>query len=389
VRVADQFEQVVIFDVFDFIGEADKAAIDVVERATIELVAELFAADGECMTAGVLAQHEFGVGHADGFRSHDLVGQGIFQHAILMDAGFVREGVASDNGFVGLDGDAGDLAEQLAGGKKMLGGNSGFVRIAIVADAHGHDQFFERGVACALTDAIDGALDLAGSGGDGGHGVGDGHAEIVVAVGGDSDALDSLDATADGRDQFAELGGNRVADGVGNIERGGAGFDDGFQNLAKEFGIGAGGVFGRKFDVVTKRFGKRDRFAGVCQTFLAADAQLVLQVNVGGGEEDVNAWASGMFQCFPGTLDIGAAGAGQSGDDGSANDRGNGFYGGEVAIGGDGKPGFDHVDAEAVELVREAQLFLMVHAATGGLLSIAERGVENDDAKLVRSHEYP
>ncbi len=37
-------------------------------------------------------------------------------------------------------------------------------------------------VSGALADAVDGALDLTGTGGDGGQRVGDGHAEIVVTV---------------------------------------------------------------------------------------------------------------------------------------------------------------------------------------------------------------
>src|SRR5271165_5285513 len=109
----------------------------------------------------------------------------------------------------------------------MFGGNSGFVGIAIVTNPHGHYDLFERGVAGAFADAIDGALDLAGSGGDGSHGVGYGHAEIVVTMGGDSDFLDSSDAAADGCDEFAELCGHGVADRVGNVERGGAGLDNG------------------------------------------------------------------------------------------------------------------------------------------------------------------
>src|SRR5260370_25782869 len=94
-----------------------------------------------------------------------------------------------------------------------------------------------------------------------------------------------------------------------------------------------------------------------------------------------------VFQGFPGALDIRAAGAAQACNDGAANDCGDGLHGGEIAIGGDGESGFDHVDAEAVELVREAQLFLMVHAATGRLLSVAQGGVENGNANLVRGHE--
>src|SRR5216684_5364399 len=62
VGVADQFEQVMIFDVFDFIGETDEAAVDVVEGAAVELVAELFTTDGKRVASGVLAEYEGGIG---------------------------------------------------------------------------------------------------------------------------------------------------------------------------------------------------------------------------------------------------------------------------------------------------------------------------------------
>jgi len=38
-------------------------------------------------------------------------------------------------------------------------------------------------------------------------------------------------------------------------------------------------------------------------------------------------------------------------------------------------------------LVSEAQLFLMVHAATGRLFSVAQGRVENRNADLLRGHE--
>ncbi len=110
-----------ILDVLDLVGQSDEAAIDVIEGAAVELVAELFAANGEGVTAGVLAQDEFGIGHADRLRRHDFVGQRVLENAILVDAGFVGEGVASDDGLVGLHGDAGDFAQQLAGGEQLFG----------------------------------------------------------------------------------------------------------------------------------------------------------------------------------------------------------------------------------------------------------------------------
>src|SRR5579863_5856575 len=125
----------------------------------------------------------------------------------------------------------------------MFSGDASLVGITILTDANRHDDLFERSVSGTFADAVDGALDLAGSGGDGGHSVGDGHTEIVVAVGGDDNVLDSLDAATDGGDQFAEFGGHSIADSVGNIQRGSAGLDNCFEHLEKKFGIGSGGVF--------------------------------------------------------------------------------------------------------------------------------------------------
>lgn len=62
VRIADQLEQVMILDVFNLVGQADETAVYVVERAAVELIAELLAAHRQGMASGVFAEDQLGIG---------------------------------------------------------------------------------------------------------------------------------------------------------------------------------------------------------------------------------------------------------------------------------------------------------------------------------------
>jgi hypothetical protein len=99
-----------------------------------------------------------------------------------MDSGFVRERIASGDGFVRLHGNAGNFAQQLAGRENLLTDNAGLIRIAIGAHAHRHDNLFQRSVARAFANSVNCALHLARSGGDRRHGVRHRQTEIIVAV---------------------------------------------------------------------------------------------------------------------------------------------------------------------------------------------------------------
>ena len=91
-------------------------------------------------------------------------------------------------------------------------------------------------------------------------------------------------------------------------------------------------------------------------------------------------------QGFPRALNVGPAGARQAGDDRSPYRRRNRLNRLEVAIGGNGEPGLDHVDAETVELVSQAQLFLLVHAAARRLFTVAKSRVKYRNACAIRGH---
>ena len=67
------------------------------------------------MSAAVFAQHQRADTDAYVFWLHDFVGCAVLQHAVLMNAGFMRKSVVAHNGFVARHRHAGERGEQAAG----------------------------------------------------------------------------------------------------------------------------------------------------------------------------------------------------------------------------------------------------------------------------------
>src|SRR6185312_11797335 len=284
------------------IGQGGHLSIDRVELRGGEIETQLFATIFESVATAVFTQHQTAFGNSDRLRIDDLIRGRFFEEAVLMDTSFVGEGVAADDGLVGLGSEADDGAEKLAGGEEGFGVDAGLIRIAVIAGLHDHDYLFERAVAGALADAVDGAFDLAGARSYGGEGVGDGEAEIVMAVyrydGGIAEGFD------DAADQLAVLIGRGVADGIRDVDGAGSGGDYGAGDLFEIFGVGAGSVFGGEFDVIDVVAGELDGGDGGVEDFLARLLELVLQMDVAGGEEGVDAGAFGFLEGAGGALDV-------------------------------------------------------------------------------------
>ena len=113
--VVQQREQVLVEDLALPVGQGGELAVDLAELRLGQLVAQLAEAALQRMAAGVLAEHQGRARDADHLGPDDLVGEPVLQHAVLVDAGLVGEGVAADDRLVGLGKDAGQVGEQLAG----------------------------------------------------------------------------------------------------------------------------------------------------------------------------------------------------------------------------------------------------------------------------------
>ena len=236
----------------------------------------------------MFAEHQIGLREAHVLGPHDFVGARFFEHAVLMDARFVREGVAADDGFVALHLNAGHVRDEAAGGDQTLCLDVGADVIEVMPRAQRHDDFFQRAVAGALADAIDRAFDLARAVFDAGQAVGHGQAEIVVAVNADHGLIDVGHAFFERANDIAVLRRRGVANRVGNVDGGGAGRDGGFDDLAEEIDFGAGGVFGREFDVVAIADGALHAGDRAVNDFVLIHLEFELAMDGAGGEEDVD-----------------------------------------------------------------------------------------------------
>ena len=120
-RRADDFLQILVIHLLLPICDCGHQHVGVFQFLGTQRLSHRAAAGHERVTPGMLSENDLAFGHADRSRRHDFVGNGVLQHAVLMDAGFVRERVVADDGLVGLNRHAGDFAQQAAGGVEFLG----------------------------------------------------------------------------------------------------------------------------------------------------------------------------------------------------------------------------------------------------------------------------
>jgi len=96
----------------------------------------------------------------------------------------VREGVPAHDRLVVLHGERGRRGNQLRSAGQHPGFDAGPERQHIVAGFDRHHDLFERGVARALADAVDGAFNLPRTRLDARKRISHGHAEVVMAMDG-------------------------------------------------------------------------------------------------------------------------------------------------------------------------------------------------------------
>jgi hypothetical protein len=113
-----------------------------------------------------------------------------------------------------------------------------------------------------------------------------------LAVRADRRLVDVGDAVLE-RDR-APYSGRGVADGVGDVDGRRAGLDRGLDDVAEKVALGAGGVFGRKLDVVAVADGSLHTGHRPLDDLLAGHLELELAVDGARGQEDMDAAGGGL-----------------------------------------------------------------------------------------------
>ena len=231
------------------VGELLEPGEGLVEPVALDVDAHLLEGVGEGVASRVLAHDDLTTHLSDAGGVDDLVGRTVGQHPVLMDARLVGEGVAPHHGLVVLHRVPRQAGHEPRGAGQLLGAHRGRDAGELIGtDPQRHDDFLERGVPGPLTEPVDAHLDLARPGLHPGEGVRRGQPEVVVAVG--RQHVVTRDLFPDVLDEGPEVPWDAVPDGVGDVQRGGAGFDRGPEHLQHEVERRPGGVLGAELHVV-------------------------------------------------------------------------------------------------------------------------------------------
>ena len=363
------------------LAERDDRVVHLVDFRCGQREAERLAARLHGMASRVATEDEArGSRLPDVLGPHDFIGARVLQHAVLMDAGLVRERVAPDDRLVGLHRLVGDLSEQLARREQLGRVDRRVVGHPVLTHAQRHHELFERCVARAFADAVHRALHLPHAALNRGQAVGHGQTEIVVAMRAEHRFRRVRHAGDDLLEELTDLVRRRVADRVGQVDGRGAGVDDPFDHAAQKITIAPRRIFRRELHIVGERSRQLHRFDGGGEAIVVRHPQLRGQVQVGGRKKRVNARSFCGRQRLAGLLDVLPPRPRERGDHRAVDGGGNLPHGFGVGRRGDGEAGLDDVDPERVERARHGELRRHVHRETRRLLSVAQGGVEDDDA---------
>ena len=330
----------------------------------------------EGVTAGVFAEDEV-TAKADFAGIEAFVVAGEFDDTVGMQPGFMGKDLLADDRFPFRHRSAARLADVAGDLDKAAGVDPG-VDPAAVLERHHH--LFESSIAGAFAEAVHRGIDEAGAGADAGDGIGGRHAKIVVGV--DFD-LQLRNASAQGADIIVH--GKRIenAESVAVAEAIRAHALGDLQQLDEKVEIGAAGIFAADGDIKVVLFSKTEGDFQLLLDPCPIFAQLAGDLQVGDREGKVD----GADTAGQGGLNIrdqrpvpGEESAAQI----HVDKRADTFL---LFTPHRRNAAFEFMDADLVEHGGDAFLLLQRKDDAGGLFTVAQGGIVDDDgAGAVISH---
>ena len=244
-------EHVVIRNLLLAVGKFEECLICLVKRLFVKVTPKHVQTMLESRTPGASREHDGILVDSHIFRVDNFVALAVFQHAVLMDAAGMGEGVAPDYRLVGLNGHIHQARHEFADSCDAGGVDVG-VYAQLLMRTQRHDHLLKRSVTRALADTVDCHLRLACASAYAADGVGSGHTQVVVAVGGDSDVVDPVDMLHEIADLLLKLPGEAIPRGVGNIDHGRSRFHHSLYHTGEVFVVRSPCVFGVKLHILNE-----------------------------------------------------------------------------------------------------------------------------------------
>ncbi len=222
-----------------------------------------------------------------------------------MNAGSMCKRVGAYHSLIRLHSKAGDLRHQL-GSRHDLRGVDCKLKVKIVlARLHRHHDFFQCGVSGALTQAIDRALNLAGSANHhASQRVRHCHAEVVMAMHRPDRLIGIRHAFAQRPQHAAVQLRHAIADRIGKINRCRSFRDHCLNDTAQKIHVRTATIFRAEFNIVSKLACEANCLLRLFEHLIRRHAQFFLHMQWRRRDECVNALAFRRRQRFSSARNI-------------------------------------------------------------------------------------
>src|SRR5919108_1318356 len=176
--------------------------------------------------------------------------------------------------------------------------------------------------------------------------------------------------------QGAKLRWNRVSSRIRHIDDLRSYANHFAEHLQQKIRVAARRILGREFDVVSELLGVAYSLHRRFHDLLPRHSQFVLQMDIGRGDERMDAGVPGMFDGLQSPVDIRFLGARETDYPRTTDFFAHSSHRVEIAVRRGGKARFDHIDAELFQLPGNDYFLFDRHARAGRLLAVTQGRIE-------------